>query len=395
MDEESDVLEIKMILLGETAVGKTSIISRYVEDNFSDNVMSSTSMTYVQKKLVINKQKIQLNIWDTIGQEKFRSLSKLFFKDTKIVVLVYSITSLASFEGLDYWMNLYKETIGDEAILGVIGNKSDLFLEQEVDENKAIEFAEKNGGFFELISAKENKIGLDNYITKLVTEYLKKNPNFNKGKKKNIKLKHDDGEGTEELKAGCCAGEKNKRKIRKYGMIQKDENSIINAVFLGENSVGKTCIINRIKKKDFNPSETHTEQFSEFIYKYNKNKMKLDIKIHDIDNEKKKTKEFIDILKNSNIFFLVYDVKSKKSLDSIEYWIEVVTKLKDNINKDLFFILANKSDKSDGNENNEMISEGRNIATDNKFMFKSISAKDDEGISDLIDESVDNYLAIP
>ena len=123
--------------------------------------------------------------------------------------------------------------------------------------------------------------------------------------------------------------------------------------------------------------------------------MKLDIKIHDIDNEKKKTKEFIDILKNSNIFFLVYDVKSKKSLDSIEYWIEVVTKLKDNINKDLFFILANKSDKSDGNENNEMISEGRNIATDNKFMFKSISAKDDEGISDLIDESVDNYLAIP
>ena len=168
MDEESDVLEIKMILLGETAVGKTSIISRYVEDNFSDNVMSSTSMTYVQKKLVINKQKIQLNIWDTIGQEKFRSLSKLFFKDTKIVVLVYSITSLASFEGLDYWMNLYKETIGDEAILGVIGNKSDLFLEQEVDENKAIEFAEKNGGFFELISAKENKIGLDNYITKLV-----------------------------------------------------------------------------------------------------------------------------------------------------------------------------------------------------------------------------------
>ena len=95
------------------------------------------------------------------------------------------------------------------------------------------------------------------------------------------------------------------------------------------------------------------------------------------------------------VSYHIYDVKSKKSLDSIEYWTEVVTKLKDNINKDLFFILANKSDKSDGNENNEMISEGRNIATDNKFMFKSISAKDDEGISDLIDESVDNYLASP
>lgn len=394
MDDDSDVLEIKMILLGETAVGKTSIIARYVDNNFSDTVMSSTSMTYVQKKLTINKQTIQLNIWDTIGQEKFRSLSKLFFKDTKIVVLVYSITSLASFEGLNYWMNLYKETIGDDAILGVVGNKSDLFLEQEVDEEKGAEFAEKNGGFFELISAKENRAGLDSYINKLVTEYLKKNPNLSKNKKNNIKLKVDTDD-KEELKAGCCAGEKNKRKIRKYSSIQKDDNGIINAIFLGENSVGKTSIINRIKKKDFNPGETHTEQLSEYTYKYNKNKMKLDIKISDVDNEKKKSKEFIEKLQNSKIYFLVYDVKSKKSLDNIEYWIEVITKLKENINNDLFYVLANKSDRSDGNENNEMISEGKNMAYENKFMFKAISAKDDEGISELIDEGVDNYLIIP
>ena len=395
MDDESDVLEIKMILLGETAVGKTSIISRYVENTFNENVMSSTSMTYVQKKLTINKQKIQLNIWDTIGQEKFRSLSRLFFNDTKIVVLVYSITSLASFQGLNYWMNLYKETIGDDAILGVVGNKSDLFLEQEVDEEKGAEFAQENGGFFELVSAKENRVGLDNYITKLVTEYLKKNPKLIGGKNKNIKLKNDANDDQEELKAGCCAGEKNKRKIRKYSVIQRSNNSLVNAIFLGENSVGKTSIINRINKKEFNPNEAHTEDFSEFIHKYTKNKMKLDIKINDINNEKKKSKEFIELLKNSKIYFLVYDVKSKKSLENLEYWIEVITKLKENINKDFFYILANKCDKSDGNDNNEMISEGRTIANDNKFMFKAISAKDDEGISDLIDESVDNYLAIP
>ena len=394
MNEDSDALEIKMILLGETAVGKTSIISRYVEDKFNDNVMSSTSMTYVQKKLTINKQKIQLNIWDTIGQEKFRSLSKLFFKDTKIVVLVYSITSLSSFEGLEYWMNLYKETIGDDAILGVVGNKSDLFLEQEVDEEKGAEFAQKNGGYFELISAKENRVGLDNYITRLVTECLKKNPNLSGNKNKNIKLKSVDDD-QEELKAGCCAGEKNKRKIRKYSIIQKSNSSVINALFLGENSVGKTSIINRINNKEFHPNEAHTEEFSILEYKYDKNKMKLDIKINDVDNDKKKTKEFIELIKKSKLYFIVYDVKSKKSLENVEYWIEVITKLKENITKDLFYILANKNDKSDGNDNNEMISEGRNIANENKFMFKAISAKDDEGISDLIDESVDNYLSLP
>ena len=209
MSKDDDVVEIKMILLGETAVGKTSIISRYVENTFSSDLMSSTSMTYVQKNIVIDKQKIQLNIWDTVGQERYRSLSKLFFKDTKIVVLVYSITNKQSFENLTYWLNLYKESIGDEAILGVVGNKSDLFLKQEVAEEKGEEFAKDNGAIFSLISAKDNKVQLDEYINKLIHEYMIK---FGVTKKqKKIKLGNDDEHNVEEVKAGCCAGEKNKK----------------------------------------------------------------------------------------------------------------------------------------------------------------------------------------
>ena len=85
MSKNEDILEIKIILLGDMFVGKTSIISRYVEDSFSENIMSSSAMSYTQKDIVIDKQKIQLNIWDTVGQEKYRALSKLFFQDTKIV----------------------------------------------------------------------------------------------------------------------------------------------------------------------------------------------------------------------------------------------------------------------------------------------------------------------
>ena len=394
MSKDDDVLEIKMILLGETAVGKTSIISRYVENTFSSDLMSSTSMTYVQKNITIDKQKIQLNIWDTVGQERYRSLSKLFFKDTKIVVLVYSITNLQSFEGLTYWLNLYKESIGDEAILGVVGNKSDLFLKQEVDEEKGEEFAKNNGAIFSLVSAKDNKAQLDNYMDKLVKEYLKKNPNFIK-EPKNIKLGEEDEENIKEIKAGCCAGGKNKRMIKRYSTVLKEYNGVINAVFLGDNSVGKTSIINRINKQGFNSDECHTEEITETSYSFNSNKMKLEIKISDVDNDKKNSKEFGNALKNSEIFFLVYDVKKGESFDNICYWSEGIAKVKDNLNKILIYILANKNDKGDGNKNTELINEGKTYALENKYMFKAISAKDNEGISGLIDESVENYLAIP
>ena len=390
-DDDDEILQIKMILLGNTAVGKTSIINRYVEDNFSSNLMSSVNMTFTQKTLKIDKQKVQLNIWDTVGQEKFRSLSKLFFKDTKIVALVYSITNKNSFNDLEFWLKTFKETIGEDVVIGVMGNKSDLFLEQEVSEEEGEKFAEENGGFFDLVSAKENKAGLDKFITKLVTECLKKNQNLSSNN--GIKLVNQ--EQTQEIKAGCCAGDKDKRIIRKYSEVIKEKKGKINSLFLGEISSGKTSIINRIQISDFNPLEKHTDELMKFNYAYNKGKMKLDIEINDVDINQKKSSEFIDIIKQCNIFFIVYDVKSQKSLDNIHFWIEVIKKIKENINKQLIYILANKNDREDGNKNAQLIREGRDIAQENKTMFKSISAKDNEGINGIMKESVESYLALP
>ena len=231
-------------------------------------------------------------------------------------------------------------------------------------------------------------------MDKLVKEYLKKNPNFIK-EPKNIKLGEEDEENIKEIKAGCCAGGKNKRMIKRYSTVLKEYNGVINAVFLGDNSVGKTSIINRINKQGFNSDECHTEEITETSYSFNSNKMKLEIKISDVDNDKKNSKEFGNALKNSEIFFLVYDVKKGESFDNICYWSEGIAKVKDNLNKILIYILANKNDKGDGNKNTELINEGKTYALENKYMFKAISAKDNEGISGLIDESVENYLAIP
>ena len=391
-EDNEDPIDIKLILLGETAVGKTSIINRYVQDSFSDSLMSSTSMAYVQKKITLNRQKISLNIWDTVGQEKFRSLSKLFFKDTKIVILVYSIVDKKSFDNLSYWLNSVKETIGNDFILGVVGNKCDLFLEQKVDEELGAEFAKKNGGIFEQISAKENRTGLDNYITKLVSEYLKLNPQEITNKSNNSIHLFNEDENTEEVKAGCCTGEKNKKIIKKYSDIVKEKSGIINVVFLGEISSGKTSIINRIKNKEFNIAEKHTEKIVKSYIPYNKGKMKLEVIINDVDIDNKKSFEFIELIKKCCIFFLVYDVQNNKSVENVYYWIEVVKKIKENTTKDLFYILANKNDLNPGN--NKLIERGKFIADENNAMFKIVSAKNNEGINGIIEESVDSYLSI-
>jgi len=391
-ENNEDPIDIKLILLGETGVGKTSIINRYVQDSFSDSLMSSTSMAYVQKKIALNRQKISLNIWDTVGQEKFRSLSKLFFKDTKIVILVYSIVDKKSFDNLGYWLNSVKETIGNDFILGVVGNKCDLFLEQKVDEELGAEFAKNNGGIFEQISAKENRTGLDNYITKLVSEYLKLNPQEITNKSNNSIHLFKEDESTEEVKAGCCTGEKNKKIIKKYSDIVKEKNGIINVVFLGEISSGKTSIINRIKNKEFNIAEKHTEKIVKSYIPYNKGKMKLEVIINDVDIDNKKSFEFIELIKKCCIFFLVYDVQNNKSVENVYYWIEVVKKIKENTTKDLFYILANKNDLNPGN--NKLIERGKFIAEENNSMFKIVSAKSNEGIDGIIEESVDNYLSL-
>ena len=187
MKENDNIEEIKLILLGESGVGKTSIIKRYLYDQFSLERTPSTSMNYVEKDLIIDKKTIRLNIWDTIGQEKYRSLSKLFLNETHIVILVYSIDDLKSFQELKYWEKLYKDQLGDKVVLGVVGNKYDLYLSQEVTEEQGKEYAKENNGLFSQLSAKENKVGIDEYILKLVNQYLISKFNFYLNKDKDSK----------------------------------------------------------------------------------------------------------------------------------------------------------------------------------------------------------------
>ena len=94
---------IKLILLGETGVGKTAIIQRYNENIFNNDINSTSNIGFIKKEVTINDQKVILELWDTVGQEKFRSVTQMFIKKSQIIVLVYEVTKINSFESLDYW----------------------------------------------------------------------------------------------------------------------------------------------------------------------------------------------------------------------------------------------------------------------------------------------------
>jgi small GTP-binding protein len=110
---EDNAKTCKVVLLGESGVGKTCIIARFINNTFEDNIMSTTGASYAGKTMSfdeLNGQSIKFEIWDTAGQEKYRALTKIFYKDAGVAILVYDITRKDSFDEIkNYWYNQIKD----------------------------------------------------------------------------------------------------------------------------------------------------------------------------------------------------------------------------------------------------------------------------------------------
>ena len=178
---------IKIILLGNQAVGKTSLINIYCGNKFQSATTSSIGSNFSEATININNNDYQLHLWDTAGQEKFRALNKIFFKNSDIVIFVYDITEEKSFNDLSgFWINYVKEFLGENAIYGILGNKFDLFEERTTVAEKGKELAEENNALFCETSAKETPQVFKKYIHNLVMLYISK---CLPKKEQNIKLK--------------------------------------------------------------------------------------------------------------------------------------------------------------------------------------------------------------
>ena len=172
-NNEKDGKGVKIILLGESGVGKTSIINRYLNDEFASDSLSTLGSYTSKKEITKNKTKYLLDIWDTSGQEQYHSITNLFINGSDIVILVYSIDSKTSFTGLNFWYNSVKEKLGnDNYILAIVGSKSDLALEEQVSEEEGKKFAKEKNAKFKLVSAKMDVKGINNLFDSLLDEYI-------------------------------------------------------------------------------------------------------------------------------------------------------------------------------------------------------------------------------
>ena len=163
---------IKIILIGDEGVGKTRIISRYKYGPFIEDMETFSGNSYCRKEIQIGDKTLQLDIWDTLSQEKYHSISKSFYRDAKIVCLVYDITNKKSFVNLkEKWLKDVQNYGEKNTILAVVGNKSDLYLKEQVNEEEAEKFAEENNAIFMLTSA-QSGVGINKLFDTLAIEYL-------------------------------------------------------------------------------------------------------------------------------------------------------------------------------------------------------------------------------
>ena len=200
---------LKIILLGNTQIGKTSLINAYEGKKFTNETLATFGSQFIRQDHNINGKTYSIQIWDTAGQERYRSVNKIYIKGANIVLFVYDVTNKKSFTDLEeFWVDYVDKILGNNITRGLAGNKIDL-PDTKVTKNEGKEYANKIGAIFRQTSAKEDSQGIIDFIHELCQDYVSKYGNqmldektFNI-KKQKTKKKHDK-KGEKGKNDGCC-----------------------------------------------------------------------------------------------------------------------------------------------------------------------------------------------
>jgi Ras-related protein Rab-18 len=167
-------LAFKLLLVGDSGVGKSSILLRFTDGEFDDEQPVTIGVDFRQRRLNLQGTECALTLWDTAGQEKFRSLTSSYYRGTHGVCLVYDSTSRTSFENLERWLDearLYCSS--EDVVMLLVGNKIDRSDHRQVSENEGTAFAAKHGMLFIECSAK-TQVGIQQVFEELVRKILER-----------------------------------------------------------------------------------------------------------------------------------------------------------------------------------------------------------------------------
>ncbi|CEF98741.1 Small GTPase superfamily, Rho type [Ostreococcus tauri] len=151
--EVTPLPKYKLVFLGDQSVGKTSIISRFMYDKFDNSYQATIGIDFLSKTMYLEDRTVRLQLWDTAGQERFRSLIPSYIRDSSVAVIVYDVSSRASFENSAKWVAQVKAERGGDVIIALVGNKMDLDG-REVSVQEGEQKAKDEGVMFIETSAK-------------------------------------------------------------------------------------------------------------------------------------------------------------------------------------------------------------------------------------------------
>jgi len=153
-------VEAKIVLLGDTGVGKTSLVLRYVEQRFNPVSTPTIGASFLTKTIWVNENRVKLQIWDTAGQERFRSLAPMYYRGASAALLIYDVSSEDSFQKVKEWVKELRTNVFEDIILAIVGNQIDKPVPRKVDTAQALEYARSIGAHCFETSAKKN-IGIE------------------------------------------------------------------------------------------------------------------------------------------------------------------------------------------------------------------------------------------
>ncbi|KAI8881673.1 ras-related protein rab-5A-like protein [Backusella circina FSU 941] len=148
-------IKVKLVLLGESAVGKSSIVLRFVNKEYRDNLGTTIGAAFLSQKCQLEDRIIKFEIWDTAGQERFHSLAPMYYRNAQSALVVYDITNETSFEKAKLWVKELQKQAGENIVIALVGNKLDLQHDRKVSFEEANEYATLNQLIFSETSAKD------------------------------------------------------------------------------------------------------------------------------------------------------------------------------------------------------------------------------------------------
>jgi small GTP-binding protein len=196
------ICQFKVVLLGESAVGKSSLVLRFVKREFHEFQESTIGAAFLTQTVQIDDTTVKFEIWDTAGQERYHSLAPMYYRGAQAALIVYDITSKESFLKAQNWVRELQRQASSNIVIALVGNKLDLASNRGVDHSEAKMFADENNLLFMETSAK-TAVNVAEVFTAIATR-LPKNENDLAQRQQQGNIKPNNRDATKKEGGGCC-----------------------------------------------------------------------------------------------------------------------------------------------------------------------------------------------